>query len=493
MAPGYGISSIGQYGSDPYFMYALNSYNPNFMGSQQGAQTVQNANQYAIPQTDAASAVTNTVNTGIDPTFKGYEKDDDGISTGKLITGGLLVAGSALACLKAYKKGDGTGIKKMLNGFKQYGQKLLGTSAKEAAEKAADKADDAAAKISNIIKNGGKNLQEYTIQKDGMSFVIKNGKPVKIITQDKKVIEKASEVAKWVNNNPAVKKEVKNLDLSGVLPKGVKLSYTREIADGENLYRLTVENGQVVKAASKKASATKWVEVTKDQFDGFIKNHAKQVKEAETLQKTFTGKKVQILNEEGKLVEQTGNVQMNVRNRQLVSAKFNGKDLTTKELEALQKDFQKEISNFGREAGGKYGLTNYEYVYRQKGGQIVRFKPNKYITKVTSVTPKDITDKDAVANFWQKNESIKNELDNIISTGNVSAGFRIGNMTYKSDIGVVYNISGDKINGIRLNKKITLDGKTFKAGDVIDGQYLGEWRKTAEYNNDFQAVREMLK
>ncbi len=492
MAPGYGISSIGQYGSDPYFMYALNSYNPNFMGSQQGAQTVQNANQYAIPQTDAASAVTNTVNTGIDPTFKGYEKDNDGISTGKVVGYGLLVAGSALACLKAYKKGDGTGIKKMLNGFKQYGQKLLGTSAKEAAEKAAGKADDAAAKISNIIKNGGKNLQEYTIQKDGMSFVIKNGKPVKIITQDKKVIDKAEDVANWVLNNPTVSDEVRNMTLAGTrLPKGVSLSYTREIADGKNLYRLTVENGQVVKASSQD-KAGKWVEVTKDQFDGFIKNHAKQVKEAETLQKTFTGKKVQIL-KEGKLVEQTGNVQMNVRNRQLVSAKFNGKDLTTKELEALQKDFQKEISNFGHEAGSKYGLKDFEYVYRQKGGQTVRFDKYRTIKNVTSVTNKDITNASAMDNFWQKNESIKNELDNIISTGNVSSGFRVGNMTYKSDAGVVYNISGDKINSIKLDKEITLGGKTFKAGKVIDGKYLGEWRKTAEHNNDFQAVLEMLK
>ena len=27
MAPGYGISSIGNYANDPYFMYAYNGYN----------------------------------------------------------------------------------------------------------------------------------------------------------------------------------------------------------------------------------------------------------------------------------------------------------------------------------------------------------------------------------------------------------------------------------------------------------------------------------
>ncbi len=491
MAPGYGISSIGSYANDPYFMYALNSYNPNFMGMQQTAQAAQTTPQYSA--VDTTSTVT-TPSASVDPTFKGSSKsDDDGISTGKLVAGGLLVAGSALACLKAYKKGDGTGLKKMFNGFKQYGQKLLGTSAKEVAEKAADKADDAAAKISNIIKNGGKNLQEYTIQKDGMSFVMKGGKPVKIITQDKKVIDKAKDVADWVRKNPTVRDEVRNMTLNGTrLPKGVSLSYTREIADGKNLYRLTVENGQVVKAASRDR-AGKWVDVAENQFEGFIRNHAKQVKEAETLQKTLYGKKVKILNKKGKLVEQAGNIQMNVRGGNVVSARFNGKDLKPEELKALQKDFSSEIGNFGHEAGSRYGLTNFEYVYRQKGGQTVRFDNSRKITNVTSVTNRDITNTSAIDNFLQKNDAIKTELDNIVSTGNISSGFRIGNMTYKSDSGVVYNISGDKINGIKLNKKITLCGKPFKAGDVIDGKYLGEWRKTAENNNDFQAVLDLLK
>ena len=138
-------------------------------------------------------------------------------------------------------------------------------------------------------------------------------------------------------------------------------------------------------------------------------------------------------------------------------------------------------------------MTNFEYVYRQKGGQTVRFDNSRKITNVTAVTNKDITNTNAIDNFLQKNDAIKTELDNIVSTGNISGGFRIGNMTYKSDSGVVYNISGDKINGIKLNKKITLGGKTFKAGDVIDGKYLGEWRKTAENNNDFQAVLDLLK
>ena len=128
---------------------------------------------------------------------------------------------------------------------------------------------------------------------------------------------------------------------------------------------MIVENGKVVKAASKDR-AGKWVDVAENQFEGFIKNHAKQVKEVETLQKTLHGKKVKMLNSKGKLVEQTGNIQLNVRNGEVISAKFNGRDLKPEELKALGKDFKTEIGQFGHEAGSRYGLSNYEYVYRQK-------------------------------------------------------------------------------------------------------------------------------
>ena len=128
---------------------------------------------------------------------------------------------------------------------------------------------------------------------------------------------------------------------------------------------MLVENGKVVKASSKDR-AGKWVDVAENQFEGFIKNHAKQVKEAETLQKTLHGKDVQILNKKGKLVKQRGSVQLNVRNGEVISAKFNGRDLKPEELKALGKDFKTEIGQFGHEAGSRYGLSNYEYVYRQK-------------------------------------------------------------------------------------------------------------------------------
>ena len=181
-----------------------------------------------------------------------------------------------------------------------------------------------------------------------------------------------------------------------------------------------------------------------------------------------------------------------VRNGEVISAKFNGRDLKPEELKALGKDFKTEIGQFGHEAGSRYGLSNYEYVYRQKGGQTIRFDNSRRITNVTAVTQKDITKSDAIKNFLEKNDGIKSELENIASTGSISNGYRLGNMVYRDDAGRTFEIAGDKIKGLKLNKKITLCGKTFKAGDLIDGKYLGEWRKTAENGNAYDAVAAML-
>lgn len=108
------------------------------------------------------------------------------------------------------------------------------------------------------------------------------------------------------------------------------------------------------------------------------------------------------------------------------------------------------------------------------------------------MTQKDITKSDAIKNFLEKNDGIKSELENIASTGSISNGYRLGNMVYRDDAGRTFEIAGDKIKGLKLNKKITLCGKTFKAGDLIDGKYLGEWRKTAENGNAYDAVAAML-
>lgn len=486
MGMGYGISSIGtNYASDPYFMQALGS--PNMLAMMQAQQLAQQ--QAAVQGTQGVDSATVGA-TATSPSFQGGEVTTAAASSGSGLGTGLIVGGTiatgALACLAAYKKRDGGSL---LNGFKNLGKSLFGSKGVTAA------GEKAKSFVSNLIKDGGKNLQEYTIKKNGTSFLMKDGKPVKIITQDKKVIDKAKDVADWVRKNPSIQAEVRKLSLTGTtLPKGVTLSYTKEIADGKNLYKLVVENGKVVKASSKDKGG-KWVEVAEDQFEGFIKNHAKQVKEAETLTRTFSGKKVQLLNKKGKLVSQTGSIQMNVRNGEIISAKFNGgRDLKPEELKALNKDYQSIAQNFGKENGSRYGLTNCEYIYRQKGGQEVRFaQKSRNITSVNSVTNKEITNADAIRSYLEKNDDIKTELENIASTGSISEGYRLGNVVYKNDNGVTFNINGDKISSIKLDKKTEIDGTKFKAGTIIDGKWLGKWRALAENNNQYQAILEMIK
>ena len=165
---------------------------------------------------------------------------------------------------------------------------------------------------------------------------------------------------------------------------------------------------------------------------------------------------------------------------------------TAAELKALNKDYKSIVQNFGRENGSKYGLKNYEYIYRQKGGQEIRFNSARSITSVNAVTNKEITNADAIRSYLEKNDAIKTELENIASTGVISNGYRLGNIVYKNDNGITFDITGNKINGIKLGKKITIDKKTFKAGELIDGKWLSEWRKTAANDNDFRAVAEML-
>ena len=147
MAPGYGINSIGSYASDPYFMYALNSYNPNFMGTQQTPAVSQPQN-YTIEQ----PAVTTTA-----PSFKGSDDEKESSNAG-LIVGGTVVAGAA-TLIYAAKKGNGKGIKE---GFKNIWRGLTGKGAETAAEKAAQEAaEKVSAKIRAVMGKDGKLI--YTI------------------------------------------------------------------------------------------------------------------------------------------------------------------------------------------------------------------------------------------------------------------------------------------------------------------------------------------
>lgn len=78
------------------------------------------------------------------------------------------------------------------------------------------------------------------------------------------------------------------------------------------------------------------------------------------------------------------------------------------------------------------------------------------------MTQKDITKSDAIKNFLEKNDGIKSELENIASTGSISNGYRLGNMVYRDDAGRTFEIAGDKIKGLKLNKKLRFAEKHSK-------------------------------
>ena len=154
MAPGYGINSIGSYASDPYFMYALNSYNPNFMGTQQTPMVSQP--NYTIEQPPVTTP----------PSFKGSDEEKESSNTG-LIVGGTVVAGAA-TLLYAAKKGNGKGVRE---GFKNIWRGLTGKGAEKASQAAAEKAS---AKIRAIMGKDGKLV--YTIS--GKTTTINGNKAV---------------------------------------------------------------------------------------------------------------------------------------------------------------------------------------------------------------------------------------------------------------------------------------------------------------------------
>ena len=500
MAPGYGISSIGSYANDPYFLYALNSYNPNFTSSMSANTSVSTpasneVNPY-IETSSSASASASTTNTNTagntTPSFKGSDKGeaDDGIGAGKLVAGGLMVAGGALACIKAYKRGDGTGLKKMFDGFKQYGQKFLGTSAKEAAEKTVSKADDAAAKMSNIIKNGGDNIQKYTIEKDGMQFVIEGGNLSQIITKDKKVI---TDITKWKQKYSALWNKINNFSIgTGNLPKNVKFdSVARTITDNGKTYRVILNKEGKISNVYSVGKNNQLSNI--DNLDEFLAKRTDFAKKAETFEHT-TKAPIALFDSNNNYRSQMRDVTITTRNGEFVSARYKDgnswvdiEDATT--LKKLKESTTDVIGKIGSWRG--YGVEPKDCLYSYtENGKTVRFFGDKRPLEMT--TEKPLTSTKEVNQFFNNNGNLKNELDNIISTGNVPSGFRVGNMTYKSNSGVVYEIADGKIKGIRLDHDIKLGSKNIPKETLIKGNELNEWKKKAANNSSYQKVYDLL-
>ncbi len=128
-----GVNGIGSsYYTDPYFLYALNSYNPNFMG----ANTASAGSATSGTETATATQPASTAQTA-NPSFEGNGEKSSS-NTGLIVAG---VAGTA-GLLYALKRGNGKGIKA---GFKNIWNGITGN-------KAAQEATEAAASVSNKLR-----------------------------------------------------------------------------------------------------------------------------------------------------------------------------------------------------------------------------------------------------------------------------------------------------------------------------------------------------
>lgn len=465
MSGNQAIGGIGMYPTLGYNDYqylaaAMSTPNPNAI-SFKGA---------------SAAETTTTTTTQPQPTYvqtATTEKKKN--SKAPWVLGGIAVLGAA-ACIYGYSKGntDLKGLERIKDGLKTAWNSIRG--------KAGDAVTDAADKAKTVFPKAN-NVQEVTVMKDGMQFVMKDGKPVKIITQEHKVIESADEIAKWELGNNKIVNEIKSLNITGKLPKGVSLSYTKQISDGKNVYQMIVENGKVVKAFSKNKEGD-FIEVAQNELEAFLRNHAKAANEATTLTGTLNGKTIRMFSNGGTLKEfRNKNVTISVKDGKVVKAIVGTKELSAEELKALQKDLSKEIAQFGKEAGSKYqGLTSYEYIYRQKGGQKIRFNGSKTITSVNSVEDKVLTTAEQIKQYLEKNSGIKTELSGIASGSVLPSGYRLGNVLLKSDSGKIYTVCGDKITLI-LNAD----------GTQLTGDALKSWKTSAEGKNEMQRILQSLK
>lgn len=465
MSGNYAIGALGGYPSFNALDYqalaaVMNTPNPNAQVAFRGnAQSVQPTAVASTPQVQYVQA---------EPEKKGKR--------GKVVLGTILVAGAA-ACIYGFKKGnvDLKGFARVKDGLKTAWSSIRGKAGKVAA--------DVTEKTGAVLPKAG-NVQEVTVMKDGMQFVMKDGKPVKIVTRESKIIDKPEAIAKWVSSNKTTVDAIKKLDVSSVLPKGVSLSYTKEIVDGKKTYQMIVENGKIVKILSKDSNG-KFAEIAQKDFEAFIKNHPGVVNKATTLTSTLNNQTVKLLDKNGKLVARSGqNVKISVKDGKVLEATIGGRKLKEEELKALQKDLSKEISQFGKQSGNKYeGLKEFEYVYRQKGGQEVRFNASHNITSVNSARENVIMSSEGIRKYLEANSGIKAELDGLTVGSTLPNGYRLGNITLKSDSGNIFTVCGGKVTSIKL-----ADGKVLSSKNEI-----ANWRKAAANNNEFEGILQSLK
>lgn len=177
---GYDINSINALGSDPMFLAALNTNNPNFMRAQLANQAQATSNMQSLDSTQYATPATSTALPQAD-----YSQEPDS-NTGLIATMGAVGLGAA-TLIYAAKKGNGEGI---IKGFKNI---FKGTK-------------------SSMTKTAEEVSHKKEALKD-IQVVMKNGKPVYYIPNKTVTYNTTADIQNALQGNTKLERQLKSLRL----------------------------------------------------------------------------------------------------------------------------------------------------------------------------------------------------------------------------------------------------------------------------------------
>lgn len=478
-----GYPAIGAVGTDSL------AYNPYLYSDSLGYANLSQYNTDSIPYSNPVMGTTS-------PSFQGLSSDSlnasynyANTSTEKkggvnpwVVTAGVTLLTVGAACylrgrgvnangsfLEKLKAGGEANWKSITNFFKG-GEKAAAEAVEGAGKKAASSAPR---NVANLV-NGA---QEYTIVKDGITIVMKGNKPVQITTKGKNVITDKTAIDEWLNKNVDLKNKINGLTIQKGqrLPNNISLRYTRTFGD----HTYVVENNKIVEVIGKAKNGSQHP-IKGEELTKFLEKHSGEATKATSLEVILTGKKV------GKIAKGSDKITVTVNNGKIISAKNGSKELTTQEINELQKVYKLKTSQIGYQTGNTYNNlgTAYEYVYTYKGNKYILDSNGKVKEITESIQNKTIDSTKGIEKYLEKNSELKGQLDSIASSGTLPEGARFGNIVVKTEDGLLCTIGS---NGHKL------ESVTLANGTKFEGDALKTWRETAENENSISKILEMLK
>lgn len=465
MGNGYSVNGIGNnYANDPAFLYALNSYNPNFMGAQQSQY-----NQYlqAAQQAAAAQDTTTTTPPAVDPTFKGGSYGSARSSDGPGVGTALAVAGGAAALIYATCRGKGNPIK----GGKEIYQSIKKAFSDKAATatEAAATTETVTSKITNLFKN--KNAQTEIVHGNTSYHYGDNGQLERIVTRNENVYNKPG--THFTSAKPqvdALRHGAENLSVTGITQTvgGYKVTLDKE---GKKIVEILDRSGNKVH------DIAKWE-----------KDNAKLAEQAKTFKWGETNGTYWTL-ENGRLNPHT-NARIEIKklpNGEIEVYADGGKLIGDAREEFLKSDRYKDIiTKVGVEP--KYtngGTFSYEYVTDIYGGRIkydyAHGGTGANVTEVRKMNVlKDTSNTTEISEHFAKTENsgVKAELDKIRSSGVASDGYRIGDTIIVKDNGDTFRFVNGELKGYRIGS----------AAEVTAQADIDRWLETAANDNRIRTI-----